>query len=237
MHGHDHLSDDALLADGDPAVFERFYLHHVETLLGFFARRTRDPELAADLTAETFAAALAGRRRYRPQPGRRARGCTGSRCTSSPTPSAAAMPSGERGSGGMERLELDDDDYARIESLAEATRATALLEGLAPDQRDAVRRHVLEERSYAEIAASPRGGRAQARQRLTAIRTWDPVELRLRCAEQQARAHAPRAARRVPLARAGRPGRRGGAVLAVAAGAPAARRATPAAPRIVAELD
>ena len=32
-------------------------------------RATADPEVAADLTAETFAAALAGRRRYRPERG------------------------------------------------------------------------------------------------------------------------------------------------------------------------
>jgi RNA polymerase sigma-70 factor (ECF subfamily) len=62
-------SDEALLASRDPAGFELFYSRHVEDLLGFFARRTRDPELAADLTAETFAAALANRQRYRPAAG------------------------------------------------------------------------------------------------------------------------------------------------------------------------
>src|SRR4029079_4241801 len=57
------LSDEALLAGRDPAGFEEFYVRHVDALLGFFIRRTRDPELAADLTAETFAAALAAPRR------------------------------------------------------------------------------------------------------------------------------------------------------------------------------
>jgi len=55
---------------------------------------------------------------------------------------------------GMERLALDDEDYARIESLAEAEGATALLEELVPEQRDAVRAHVLQGRGYREIAAS-----------------------------------------------------------------------------------
>src|SRR5215467_9282865 len=58
------VSDEVLLAGSDPAGFEEFYGRHVDTLLGFFARRTRDAELAADLTAETFAAALSGRRRF-----------------------------------------------------------------------------------------------------------------------------------------------------------------------------
>src|SRR3954463_2711217 len=62
-------TDEELLSARDAASFECFYVRHVDALLGFFARRTRDPELAADLTAETFAAALAARRRYRPGKG------------------------------------------------------------------------------------------------------------------------------------------------------------------------
>ncbi len=52
-------SDEELLSARDPEAFEAFHLPHVLTLLGHFARRTQDPELAADLTAETFAAAPA----------------------------------------------------------------------------------------------------------------------------------------------------------------------------------
>src|SRR6478735_2654478 len=63
-------TDAELLSAGDTRSFELFYRHNFEALLGFFARRTRDPELAADLTAETFAAALSARRRYRPERGR-----------------------------------------------------------------------------------------------------------------------------------------------------------------------
>src|SRR5919201_2874434 len=62
-------SDDELLASRDPGSFEQFYRGHVDAILAFFAHRTRDAELAADLTAETFAAALAGRRRYRRKAG------------------------------------------------------------------------------------------------------------------------------------------------------------------------
>ncbi len=59
-------TDDALLTSGDLEDFGRFYDHYARTLLGFFQRRTGDPEVAADLTAETFAAALVARSRYRP---------------------------------------------------------------------------------------------------------------------------------------------------------------------------
>jgi DNA-directed RNA polymerase specialized sigma24 family protein len=62
-------SDEALLVAGrrDPEAFGLFYLRRVDAILAFFLRRTGDRELAADLTAETFAAALGALPRYRPQ--------------------------------------------------------------------------------------------------------------------------------------------------------------------------
>ena len=57
--------DEHLLLSADPEDFGVFYDRHVHAVIGYFSRRTRDPELAADLTAETFAAALVARRRYR----------------------------------------------------------------------------------------------------------------------------------------------------------------------------
>ena len=59
-------TDDELLSSDDPEAFGVFYDRHVKSLLGYFARRTRDPEVAADLTAETFASALVARRRFKP---------------------------------------------------------------------------------------------------------------------------------------------------------------------------
>ena len=67
----DVRSDDDLLAAtrSEPEAFAVFYRRHVGPLLAYFASRTRDAELAADLTAETFAAALAGAHRHRPERG------------------------------------------------------------------------------------------------------------------------------------------------------------------------
>jgi DNA-directed RNA polymerase specialized sigma24 family protein len=64
-----HQTDEELLAAGGPDAFDAFYRRHVTSILRYFVTRTRDAELAADLTAETFAAALAGRARYRPEAG------------------------------------------------------------------------------------------------------------------------------------------------------------------------
>ena len=43
---------------GDREAFGRFYARHNTTLLGFLGRRVVEPEVAADLMAETFASAL-----------------------------------------------------------------------------------------------------------------------------------------------------------------------------------
>src|ERR1700757_3937733 len=45
----------------DPEAFGELYRRHEQTVLAYFIHWTRSPETAADLTAETFAAALASR--------------------------------------------------------------------------------------------------------------------------------------------------------------------------------
>ena len=59
-------SDDDLLTAGGPDGFALFYRRHVESILRYYVRSTRNPEVAADLAAETFAAALDAKRRFEP---------------------------------------------------------------------------------------------------------------------------------------------------------------------------
>jgi DNA-directed RNA polymerase specialized sigma24 family protein len=56
----------------DPEAFGTFYRRHARGLLRFFRRRGASAELALDLTAQTFAAALEASPRYelRPEPAR-----------------------------------------------------------------------------------------------------------------------------------------------------------------------
>ena len=61
------LTDEDLLCSEDPEAFGLFYDRYARAMLGYFARRTGDPEVAADLTAETFASALVARRRFKPR--------------------------------------------------------------------------------------------------------------------------------------------------------------------------
>ena len=160
-------SDEDLLAARAAMSFEQFYLHHVETLLGFFARRTGDAEMAADLTSETFAAALAGRRRYKPEAGAASAWLFG--IASRKLADAQRRGYAERRMCrrlGMERLELTDQDIARIQSLGERS-VGALLEGLAAPQREAVQAHVIDERGYGEIAQELHKSEAVVRKRVS----------------------------------------------------------------------
>jgi RNA polymerase sigma factor (sigma-70 family) len=161
-------TDEQLLTRGDAGSFERFYLRHVDELLGFFARRTRDAELAADLTAETFAAALTARRRYRPQKGSAGAWLYGIALKKL----ADAQRKGyaedrARRRLGMERIDLTNADIRRIESLAGDRTASLLVAGLPRDQRDAVVGHVVQERSYEEIAGALGTSEAVVRKRVS----------------------------------------------------------------------
>jgi hypothetical protein len=62
-----HLTDDQLLAASrsDPEAFACLYERYETAIVGYLMRRTGDPELTADLTAEVFAAALTSAARYR----------------------------------------------------------------------------------------------------------------------------------------------------------------------------
>jgi RNA polymerase sigma factor (sigma-70 family) len=176
MHATDS-TDEQLLSARDAASFERFYCRHVESVLGFFARRTRDPELAADLCAETFAAALASRHRYRPEAGAAAAWLYG--IGSKKLADAQRRGHAERRARrrlGMERIELSDAELARIDRLDELGEASVLMDRLAPEQREAIAAHVLEERPYDQIAAELATSEAVVRKRvsrgLAAMRGW-----------------------------------------------------------------
>jgi RNA polymerase sigma-70 factor (ECF subfamily) len=49
--------------------FEQIYLRNVDVLMGYFARRCRDPQTVADLTSETFVRAVGGFAGFDPRRG------------------------------------------------------------------------------------------------------------------------------------------------------------------------
>ncbi len=165
-------SDGELLAASrsNPDAFAAFYDRYEGSVVGYFARRTGDPEVAADLTAEVFAAALGASHRYRPE-----------------TPSAVGwlfaiahnklLKSLRRGRveadarrrlGIREPIELAAEELERVESAASSSGwVIELLDRLPPLQRDAVRARIVDERSYPDIAGELQTSELVVRQRVS----------------------------------------------------------------------
>jgi RNA polymerase sigma factor (sigma-70 family) len=168
----DARSDDDLLAASraEPAAFAVLYRRHVTPLLAYFVRRTRNAELAADLTAETFAAALDGRRRYAPERGPAAAWLYGiARRQLVTFQRRGHVERRARRKMGMDRIELTDEMLERVEAVADAELAEVdvALAALPEDQRAAVRARVVEDHDYEEIAAAQSISEPAARQRVS----------------------------------------------------------------------
>ena len=161
-------TDDVLLTSGDLEDFGRFYDRYARTLLGFFQRRTGDPEVAADLTAETFAAALVARSRYRPQEeaGAGAWLFTIARHKLTDYLRRGQAEDRMRARLAMEPVPLGAEDVEMIRWLGEEV-ATQMVDELPEDQRDVIRAHVLDDQAYAEIARSRQLTEATVRKRVS----------------------------------------------------------------------
>ena len=167
-------TDTELLLDSreDPEAFGALYRRHAEDILRFFARRTLDPEAAAELTAETFAQAFASRGSYRDQ------GVDGvawlygvARNQMGRFFRTGRVDAAARRRLGMPERDLPSEDYERIEELVDfAPLREALadaLETLTGDQRDAMRLRVIEGLSYREVASKLKCTEDNARQRVS----------------------------------------------------------------------
>src|SRR3954453_10993070 len=138
-------SAEALLLSGDLEDFGVVYDRYVSTLLAFFQRRVRNPDVAADLTAETFAAAMIGRRRYEARTATAAVWLfTIAQNKLTDYHRRGSAETRMRKQLGMEPVPVGAEDAEMIRWLAEEA-ATEILEDLPEDQRDAVRAHVVDD--------------------------------------------------------------------------------------------
>ena len=173
-HRHpDTKTDRQLLEEargGHGEMFEIVYRRHHAVVLAFLARRVQQPELAADLLAETFASLLAlVRDPQRAVP---------------PIPVAwllvtarnLLIDSHRRGTVddrarrrlAMRPVVLDDRDLERVEEIsAETDLMRELAVRLEPDQLQALQARVLDEREYAEIAAQLKCSESVVRKRVS----------------------------------------------------------------------
>jgi RNA polymerase sigma factor (sigma-70 family) len=143
-------------AHGDADAFAAFYRRHLPAVLGFCLRETGSREAAADLAGEVFAAALAGCRRYESRHDSAAPWLLGiARNKLLESRRRGRVENAARRRLGIGRLELDDDDLARVEELAAIgdRPALSLVDALPADERHAVRARIVDERAYADIAA------------------------------------------------------------------------------------
>ena len=164
------VDDDRLLARStrDPAAFGTFYERHERLVLGYFMRRVGDPELAADLAAETFAVALVAARRYRNDGAPASAWLVGiARNTLFTSFRKSRVEDRARRRLGMEPIELDEELLERIERIGGDSRVESLLARLTPEQSDAVRARVLHEEDYAGIALRLRCSESVVRQRVS----------------------------------------------------------------------
>ena len=161
-------SDDELLTAGGPDGFAVFYRRHVEAILRYHARWARDPEVAADLTAETFAAALEAKHRFAPGgPPARAWlfGIAVKKLADYHRRGYAEDRARRR--LGMERVEPTDADLRWIESLGGDVEVAEFVDELPDDQRIAVTSRVVDERDYEDIAAELQISTAGVRKRVS----------------------------------------------------------------------
>lgn len=156
----------------DPSRFVELYRRHAEDLLRYFARRTLDPEAAAELTAETFAEAFASRANYRDTGANGVAWIYGiARHQLGRFFRSGRIDRAARHKLGMPPRELPPEDYERIEDLVDfAPIREALVEalaGLPDDQREALQLRVVEGLPYPDVAARLSCAEAAARQRVS----------------------------------------------------------------------
>jgi RNA polymerase sigma-70 factor (ECF subfamily) len=159
---------------------ERLYREHAGMVLAFLARRVRVPEVAVDLMAETFAQAYADRRQFRGSGNDEAVGWIFgiARHCAAAYLRRGVIEQRVLSRLGVERRELYDYEYDRIEELAGLRNLVREVQnGLAEldtDQRDALRLRVVEDRSYGDVArelgVSEPTARARVSRALRALR-------------------------------------------------------------------
>jgi RNA polymerase sigma factor (sigma-70 family) len=164
----------AAIGRGDEDAFDEFYVRYLPLVVRWSVRETRNREVAADLTAEVFAAALTAARRFRPERGSVAAwllGIAGNKLRESQR--RGRVEDSSRRRIRAEPVSLTDVDLERVEKLASLEEnVIPLLEGLPVTLREALTERVLRERTYEEIAAELRCSESVVRQRVSrALRT------------------------------------------------------------------
>ncbi|MCU1677544.1 MAG: polymerase, sigma-24 subunit, subfamily [Frankiales bacterium] len=152
-------SDGELLraAARDPEAIGELYARYESLVASYLMRQSRDPELTADLTAETFCAALLSARSYRDN----GESAAGWLLWIARNLLLRSWSRGRAESRARQRLGVEvaigDESLERVEALIDASgespRLREALSALPAGQRDAIRAYVLQERPYPDVAS------------------------------------------------------------------------------------
>ncbi|HWK28100.1 MAG TPA: sigma-70 family RNA polymerase sigma factor [Solirubrobacter sp.] len=170
-------TDGDLLRSRDAEAFREFYVRYERVVLVFVGGKVRNAEVAADITAETFAAAMLAAERFRDDGSPAVGWLLGiARNLVRRHFERQDIESRARRRLGIERMDITDASLERVEALLDAEHPDnpilALLEQLPVDQREAVRAHVVDEQGYAEIARHRGISEGLARQRVSRGLRW-----------------------------------------------------------------
>jgi RNA polymerase sigma-70 factor (ECF subfamily) len=168
-------SDAALVkrSRNDPAAFRELYERYARPVYGFHLRRTREPEAAHDLTAETFAQAWLVRARFRDEAGGSAApwlfGIARNVLLMSVRRRALEQRARERlGLLAEHATSAAEPEPAWLDGLDEA------LEELPPAQLEAMRLRFVDDLPYADVGdalgTSPGTARVRVHRALTTLR-------------------------------------------------------------------
>jgi RNA polymerase sigma factor (sigma-70 family) len=163
-------SDEQLLAATrrDPRAFGEFYARHERAVFRYFYRRTGDAELAADLSAECFAAALLSSGRFRPGGAPAVAWLFGiARNVLGRSFERRRVESRARAKLGMPPLILQDDTLAALERIHAGQVLENALAYLPDDQAHAVQARIVDEREYEDIARELKTSEAVVRKRVS----------------------------------------------------------------------
>lgn len=163
--------EEALLtaAQRGPREFTAFYRHFERPALGFFMNATGRADLAADLTAETFARALESITSFNPNQGRADQWLFGiARNVLRESYRHRRVEAAARQRLGLPQLILDDHAAETIARLTAGEHAAIVaLAALPEEQQQAITARVVHERDYPEIAQELRCSEALVRQRVS----------------------------------------------------------------------
>ena len=165
----EHAALISRIARGDDEAFAVVYRRYLPLVVRWSLRQTGNREVAADLAAEAFAAALIASRRYDPQQGSVAAWLLGiAKNKLRESRRRKRVEDSARRKLGIGPIALNDLALERVEELASLNpEVTALVESLPDEQREAILQRVVAERPYEEIAKELSCSPSVVRQRVS----------------------------------------------------------------------